>query len=402
MKRILFVAAFATLLAAGCQKTEIINPVSPTGEPSLSFTTGMGKLTKAEGTAAADAEGMVNLQAQDFIVWTYADFEDELNGKTDLDQIYDEMGPLSVTYSNGSWGTELDYYWPGKDKFLRFFAVSGVEADKVTPSINRVTPADTESEVAPQLVITDFVANTGNVDLMVADFVHQSQNSREDNKRSVDLNFRHTLSKVEFLFKTEVAAEGEEPKDVVLVQKVTVADVKTTSTLTVVENPEDGASTPIKWTWAEPTADATQDFVEDFNNNDKVANESEFPADIQWIDETAEVQDRTALKLTGEAQTFATWLVMPQNLTWSNDDQTSGALTVDVLYLMGKRQMVSTFVLNTVNLTRWGENQYVKYTITLTPNKISFVPSVSPWEPQGGTADDGTTTEPGYEVNMGN
>ena len=37
MKKILFVAFAATLLAASCQKTEIINPVSPNGEPAMSF-----------------------------------------------------------------------------------------------------------------------------------------------------------------------------------------------------------------------------------------------------------------------------------------------------------------------------------------------------------------------------
>ena len=52
MKKIFFVALAATLLAASCQKTEVINPV---GGPVMSFNTGMGKITKAVGTADAEA-----------------------------------------------------------------------------------------------------------------------------------------------------------------------------------------------------------------------------------------------------------------------------------------------------------------------------------------------------------
>jgi amino acid transporter len=57
MKKIFYVALSATLLAAGCQKTEVLNPV---GEPTMTFTTGMGKLTKAVGTADAEAAGLTD------------------------------------------------------------------------------------------------------------------------------------------------------------------------------------------------------------------------------------------------------------------------------------------------------------------------------------------------------
>ena len=120
MKKILFVALGATLLAAGCQKTEIINQVP--GD-AMTFTTAMSKLTKAVGTADADqTNGLLNLQAQDFKVWTYKAFTDEVNVDEPGD-VYDEMEALDVTYGT-QWTTTKDYYWPGTDKSLDFFAVS--------------------------------------------------------------------------------------------------------------------------------------------------------------------------------------------------------------------------------------------------------------------------------------
>ena len=78
MRRLLFVAALATLLAAGCQKTEIINHVP--GE-AMKFTTAMSKLTKAVGTPDADEKAdMQNLKAQDFKVWAYYTYADAMNG----------------------------------------------------------------------------------------------------------------------------------------------------------------------------------------------------------------------------------------------------------------------------------------------------------------------------------
>ena len=91
MKKILFVALAATLLTIGCQKTEVLNPV---GGTTMSFSTGMGKITKAVGTADADADGLRNLEAQDFSVWAYADPESDFSTVTTVNsttKIYDEI-----------------------------------------------------------------------------------------------------------------------------------------------------------------------------------------------------------------------------------------------------------------------------------------------------------------------
>lgn len=371
MKKILLVAASVTLLAAGCQKTEIVNPV---GEPAMTFSTGMKKLTKAEGTADADSTGLNNLKAQDFRVWAYADYEDPNTLLTDeLDQIYDGMSNMNVYYTEvgtgeegspimGSWAPAKEYYWPGVDKNLRFFAVSGAECDvdlatidNVTIAIERTPGAEGEPDtVVSTLTVTDFTVDSEapNTDLMVADFVCQNQSKKE-----VVLNFRHALSKVEFLFKTIDGSDRD-----VFVQSLEVAGINTISTLTVTPNTEENAAKPISFAWGVPGQPET--FADDY-----VTVPEDFPTTVEYIQGAAE--DTSAMKLTSDAETFATWLVVPQNID---------GLQVKVLYVIGERQFESIFTLSSETLEEWAPNQYVKYTVTLAPNLISFVPKVEDWD----------------------
>ena len=99
MKKIFFLAISATLLAAGCQKTEIINQVNPVGEPSMAFAADMGKLTKA-----AESTGMDNLKTQDFKLWAYYAQDDPSRGAT-VNQPYDGMVDELVFDTGDVWGT---------------------------------------------------------------------------------------------------------------------------------------------------------------------------------------------------------------------------------------------------------------------------------------------------------
>lgn len=385
MKKILFVAFAATLLAAGCQKTEIINPVGN----AISFSTGMNKLTKA---ADADNEGIDNLKQQNFRIWAIADYEDANTTEIELDKPYDRMANLNVAHGttevvNGESKTTVDtwlpakeYYWPGKDKALRFFAVSGVNlgedlstTDVVNIAINRSVNG-TDQTVAPTMVINDFkVANTApNADLMVADFVHQDQTTKE-----VSLNFRHALAKVEFLFKTIANADRN-----VYVQSLSVENVMTKSTLTVSENTDEQTKNAKPMTFDWDTATEAETFNDDYETVP-----TDFPAEVETIG-TGTV-DNTALKLTTTATNFTTWLVMPQTIS---------QLQVKVRYVIGVREFESIFPLSTSDLEAWDANQYVRYTVTLAPNLISFVPNVQPWDQYDAVEDvDGNNTTTGNQ-----
>jgi hypothetical protein len=71
-----------------------------------------------------------------------------------------------------------------------------------------------------------------------------------------------------------------------------------------------------------------------------------------------------------KAQVFTTWLMIPQSIEGKK---------VEITYLINQRKFTSIFPLETTSLKAWEDNQYVKYTITLAPNLISFNPSVEDW-----------------------
>ena len=379
MKRIFFVALGATLLAAGCQKTEIINPV---GGNVMTFSTNMSKLTKA-GQQDAEKTGEVNLQEQNFRVWAYGAYEDQNNTATELNKIYDGIENLDVTYTpaNGeipaAWGTAKEYFWPGVGKELKFFAVSD---GKASTSSNVTIGTDINS-----LTVADFEVTPGayNTDLMVADFVKQHQGDKV-----VDLKFHHALSKVQFVFKTVATGDAT-----VYVQDLVVRDLETKGTLNVApkpaETPENGEEngtqtqadgetttyvgevTPVKFTWALPTSSTSLANFEDDWTTAVADTDTDFPANIDGV--AATETDKVAMKVTAtgtDSQVFTTWLMLPQSIVGKK---------VEITYLINERKFTSIFPLETTSLKAWEDNQYVKYTITLAPNLISFNPSVEDW-----------------------
>lgn len=411
MKKILFVAISATLLAAGCQKTEILNSV---GGPTLGFSTGMSKLTKA---ADADKSGIENLQQQSFRVWAYSVADDPNTTADDKDQIYDHIENLAVTYSGNEWGTDKEYFWPGVGKELSFFAVS---ADATTDYLGESGTTSSNVTVtpgtAPTIQIKDFVVKpTANEDLMVADFVTQHQSDKV-----VDLNFRHTLSKVEFIFLTTDAAKEHN----VFVQSLKVEDLATKGTLTISPEtattkadatedggtgadgndpttepevqPEDpstptyaGTVTRVAFSWAVEYENATPaeetqegeeqtpsttpstlvDFTDDWETPFADTDDIKFPASIDDVASTDE--DKKAMHLTTTPQRFTTWLMMPQDISTKK---------VSITYVINSRRFTSVFNLYTASLKSWACNQHIKYKITLAPNLISFNPSVEDWQ----------------------
>ena len=386
MKKILFAAFAATLLAAGCQKTEVIHQVGPTDGSLMSFSTEMSKLTKSTPPATPDANsfGMYNLRAQEFKIWAYCDYNDPNTTTNELNTIYDGMANLNIAYDksanedDGTWKPGKEYYWPSTGKYLRFFAVSGAGNSTVTPSMTVDENATTTSD--PKLIIANYTVNhsSPNTDLMVADFIRQDKST---NNKCVEFNFRHALSKVQFMFKTE---SGDTP---VFIQSLTVENIKTTGTLTVTENTgNDKEIKPILFAWV-PVDNTKHPFSDDYTEVP-----SDFPAQSELEPlSPSSGYDNTALQLTSTATEFATWLVLPQEIVTKDD---TGAITsgykVRVTYVIGKRQFEAFFPLYKTDLEKWNDNQYTKYLVTITPNKITFEAQAKDWAPYDGDGDNKT------------
>ena len=433
MKRSLFVALAVTLLATGCQKTEVLNQLPE----AMTFSTEMGKITKAP---AATNDGSVNLGEQNFKVWAYYAYTDAINSVT-FGKNFDGIKALDVTcdYALPASGTDSgtftcsttkQYYWPGTNLDLDFFAISTSKEWSATHTIGDGTdltaPTDSKvyvefankevsqgsarawsTEVYPEeriLKVHNYTVVDQHYgdDLMVADFVRQNQG---ENNKAVNLNFHHALSKVEFWFKTVCAKDLR-----VLVQSVEImvegtgetqtGGLANTGTLKVTSkyptNSEGNSTRPEK-----PASDAINypvtleweshqgkmKFQDDYGNT--------YPIDsLKWnnstkieladgqtiVDISGEASgfDRTAMRLGNEAARFTSWLMIPQSVAGRK---------VKVTYIINNRQFETIFALDT-KLNSWGVNQFIKYTVTLTPNLISFEPSVEPWTtPTGGNVD---------------
>ena len=339
MKKILFVALAAILLAAGCQKTEVINRVGDV----MTFSTEMNKLTKAdEGTTTSD---LTTLKAQQFKVWAYTAYEDQLN-HVKRGAEYDGITGLVIKFdeTTSKWVTadSKDYYWPGKEYDLDFYGIStGVDVNAAITS-----PGD-ENVGNRSIIITGYsvTPTTATDDLMVADFVRQNQKDKTD--KSVSMHFNHALSKVTFAFNTA----GDKP---VKVTKLEVLGLNTSGVLTVeekaaVETDQTRTSVSLSWTKnLENFTAATGDFVREFTG------------------------DASTLAV-GDPVPFTTWLVIPQALNDKN---------VKIYYSIGEKDFTHVFALanDTALPNGWDVNQSITYNVTLSPNTISFVPSVQDWE----------------------
>ncbi|MBR4883530.1 MAG: fimbrillin family protein [Bacteroidales bacterium] len=378
MKKILFVAIATILLATGCQKTEIFNR---TGD-AMTFSSEMGKLTKA-----ADSEGMANLQAYGFKVWAYRNFTDEYfscnaegHGQCKgLNHIYDGMDAINVTYSNSKWGTEKDYYWPGTDKQLKFYAVSSA-ADFELTATNVVIAQD--GTATGTITVKDFqVTNNADNDLMIADPITQAQLD-PTNGNAVKPQFRHTLSKVQFNFRTESETLEEHP---VYIQSITTSALKFKGTITY---PMAANATTGPWTLTEDTKAFTD------NNTTAITlptTGGDTPVEIT-VDGEGDVKDRTGLTLTTSFQTLDTWLLLPQDLSNA---------TFTITYIIKNRQFTRTLSLATTGLTSWNTNQFIKYNVVVAPNLVTFEPSVEDWvETNVSVNDNGSTvvTPTTYDV----
>lgn len=467
MKKVLFVAIIATLIAVGCEKTEIINPNLGT---EILFSPELGKLTKAPGDPTT-------LQNQGFKVTAIMAYDDLNTSLTEFGGIYDQINNTQFVYNQTTgWAPKApegqnpqQYWWPGQNKDLVFLAISSAKATMI-PEVTIVQGSSNGITMTPYTISnfevdapgtpvegengsTSTTLNPDN-DLMIADAVHQNQG---ENNKVVDLKFRHALSKVQFLFVTNGQnVQNEYPALILSVDQANIStsesaeftvvykpDANTTVELTEgysISCEEDATFTGKVFTTetegeytftASYTADNkiytsnkvvvtvgethSQNVVGQTANENitvvvksiKVANviskgnlqvspkwdgesiassytQSGENATFKWVPST-DVDDKdnyeieTDLTLTTEAVSYATWLVIPQIIKSGNETGNETGLQVEVAYQINGKPFTRTFPLYTADLKEWGVNQYIKYTINISPELITFNPSVEDW-----------------------
>lgn len=387
MKKVLLAIVFASITIAACQKTDI---VTVAGTP-LEFKGEMVKQTKASGTPSATNDGqMQNLYAQDFRVWAYKNWDDPITKDVnEINQVYDEIENLLISYNSTTkkWDTGLDYYWPGLNKSLKFYAVSS--SNWTTPGDTGATGAETvsithhgNSTSLGTLTINGFkVTEKADNDLMIADACIQQQKGSTTQEgviteNSVTQTFRHALTKVRFSFITTTESIP------VFVQNITTTALYNKGDLTV-DFVDDLKSSD----WDTQTTNSKVSFTDDCITNIDFAakNVTEVWEDGATDAKTpvASLADKSGITLKSNDYTpLDTWLMIPQTLSEQ---------TVTITYILNNRQFKRTFPLYATNLASWEPNQFVTYYVTIAPNMITFDATVEDWTPKEVTVNDSST-----------
>lgn len=372
MKKIFFVAIAATLLAAGCQKTEVLNQVNPVDGTSMTFAPNMGKLTKA---ATAEGAGETNLSEQDFRLWAFYKAEDPNRGAA-ANSVYDGMSNIIISDDSGDWKANTTHFWPGRGKYLKFFAISADQATYGTSEGPEVADSKVSiNDERTQMTVTDFTVDPSapDTDLMVADYVEAKQKEADTESNTVNFTFRHALTKVQFLFRN---TETSMP---VYVQQMYVEGINTVADLTV-----NGALDGTTMTWGTPETPAL--FAGDYAPTATLEALNATPAEnISAWNSAVTIDPANYMELTDQYVPFTTWLVIPQDVFVADTKDLKVTIAYVIESATETRQFISTFSLGSASIVpTWDQNQYVKYNINLTPNIIGFDATVEDWEPADG------------------
>lgn len=387
MKRCLVAIVFASSMIAGCQKTDIYREAST----KIEFVGDMQKQTKAEGDPSATNDGRFdNLYAQDFRVWAFKNWDDPLTTTVnEVNSEYDGITNLLISYhkpeegkDKGTWDTGKDYYWPGNDKPIKFYAISSSN----WTSKNGLTGAETVSidhtdnpNGLGTMTISNFtVTSKADNDLMVADACIQMQQGSTavdgvivDNK--VSQTFRHALTKVRFNF---ITTNTSIP---VFVQSIVTSNLYNKTDIEVAFG---GENTSFTWNRKAQTT-FSDDCDADIDFADKGVTEVwEMGGTTKTA--VANLADKDGITLNHTKYTpIDTWFMIPQPLSNA---------TVTITYILNDRQFSKEFPLNVEGkLTQWTPNQFVNYNVTIAPNLIEFNATVEGWNERDVVINDSAT-----------
>lgn len=396
MKRFLVAIVFASSMIAGCQKTDIYREAST----KIEFVGDMQKQTKASGTtpSATNDGKFENLYAQDFRVWAFKNWDDPLTTNVnEINSEYDGITNLLISYkpgangAKGTWDTGLDYYWPGTDKSIKFYAISSsnwttdpvedddpVEGDEIVRETVTITHTPGSTALGTMTIADFTVAPEADNDLMVADACIQMQQGSTavdgvivDNK--VSQTFRHALTKVRFNF---ITTNTSIP---VFVQSIVTSSLYNKTDIEVAFG---GENTSFTWDRKAQTT-----FSDDCDADiDFAAKGVTEVWQIGGATKTAvdNLTDKDGITLNHTKYTpIDTWFMIPQPLSNA---------TVTITYILNDRQFSKEFPLNVEGkLTEWTPNQFVNYNVTIAPNLIEFNATVEGWNERDVVINDSAT-----------
>jgi hypothetical protein len=280
------------------------------------------------------------------------------------------------------------YFWPGTGKDLVFLAISSSKADIKIPEIvegdfgltgdkvekgiayenvkvNGFTIAyESESAKYEKAEGADTPTQTSpNDDLMISDVVIQNQDEAPDGgkKGQVNLDFKHVLSKVQFAFMTSSSTVEKYP---VKVTSLEISNLVTAGTLKVEVDLSTNRTAANVYDWSSDNAETQY-----------------APAAAENAGKNFIVGEGIEVKAVDKANAdvYAEWLVIPQDITGKM--VTINYEITDPSDQKKPKKFTSVWPLYTEKLKAWERNQFIRYTVTLSPNIIEFNPTVNEgWE----------------------
>ena len=383
MKKYFVIAAAAALALASCAKVETYTGSQNDGQQAIGFSNYAPKtLSRADGTLIVDNK-LAN--GKKFGVYAYStengtDFATSGVGTTAT--LF--MNGVSVTYATGgdADATKNTYapvrYWPAGDTpdWLTFWAYYPVEetSGKVTAGSNGITyTAPTGSNNLGSYAFTANSTAATMVDFIVSDVVNDKIYGTATGEHIavngvVPLVFRHMLTKVQVVFKTDADVDDDTNTKVYLTDAKFV-DVKTTGTLDASYNK---AATPnVTTTWKDQGTPANYEIFVNTKDVNDGANKVELHKTVTTVDnsEIFLMVPQTMIAKTGSNPQIlrVNWDVVTDGVTTSN--------TAD-LYLDECVQNDGTTQAN----IDWVKNHSVTYTLTIGPKPIRFTANVEGWE----------------------
>ena len=375
MKKTLILVAAAAVALSACSKNEIIPEIEENAHAIAFGTYGPRSITKADAENYVSGTELIADADFDVYGW-YTANGTSFNGSNGT-MFFGSTHPwYTVTYKTGggagSTGEANVYpygarYWPTGEtpNWLSFYAYYPSDKGTITPPSGLGAFSFTaESTAAAQ------------VDFMVADMVKdQTYNTAKGNPGTnsthdgtVDLTFRHMLTKVQVKFKTTQAIVDDTNTNI-QVNSAAFGNINNTGTLT---SSYDGTTFGTAWSAVSGTAAYTI-AVPAGNLTATAANSGNAANDIFLL----VPQTMNAPTRDGNGDVTSDTGAQFIDVTWTVTTDGVGTQNTRRIYL---DECVTTDGGSTQADIDWAKNNFVTYIITIAPNQIFFTGAAANWD----------------------
>lgn len=383
MKKYLIIAAAAALTLASCAKVENFSNKMNDGKMAISFSNYAPKaLVKADTTNYVAGTQLKN--GADFDVWAwYTANGVSFTGTTEPKYF---TNWYTVNYNGDGAGTSGENngypdgarYWPTGDDpdYLHFYAYY-----PSNPGAGTIT--------APTAGLGDFTFTAADsaavqVDFMIADVVvdqvYGATNASPTNKGTVNLKFRHQLTKVQVKFKTTQAI-CDDAKTQIKVDSAFFYKINNTGKLTTSYQKVD-ANGLIAGETGYDSASAVDSTATRWSAQSGTATyEIAVPADTLTV---------TAVNTNNVVRDA--FLMVPQKMLANTEADAQyihvyWTVTTDGIETHNNRKIYLDDCVNTDGGSTpadidWLKNHFVTYIITIAPNQILFTGDAAEWDPE--------------------